>query len=142
MKHEGLPKNCDGLNIMQFCDDTDPNCMCGSCWHASVISMRVRLWFSHPKLLPVRAQGELVRREATPEPPRTAQEQRIANLVATRRVEEGHWMHREMYPHAYGKDGKPRRFPAPRCQGTGGVWPDEDGVGSWGRCVRILEDSQ
>lgn len=134
-KYNYTPPNCDGFNVTWMCREHDRDCRHGSCWHMDRVRQMVRRWFVDTFSRPA-SVGWWERR---PDPefkptPKEAEEAlqlaTVSGIVCARR-------HFARYGHV-----PDRRHD----WGTNGIgwspYPDEDGVGSWGRVVRIVEDNR
>lgn len=142
-----LPENCDGFNVTHFCSRHSRECVAGCCWHMDRVRMMVRRWFSLVGP-PVRLGASLgaidkpmvLKQERKPTKEETEEANQIdeiAGLVTRRRADAWHAEFERRWR------GVPDRLW--RYHDTGGgmsVWPDEDGVGSWGRVVRLIEDAR
>lgn len=135
-----VPDNCDGFNVTFMCSSRARDCVHGSCWHMDRVRQMVRMWFL--PLVPCRAQTLVERERPEPVPMTKAETKKAADDAHTRAI-ECRERHSRLYPEAYNTNGSPRHFPSPWRSGIGYTpFPDEDGVGSWGRVVRIVEDAR
>lgn len=138
-----LPETCDGFNVTHFCSAKSRACLTGSCWHMDRVRQMVRRWFAplgpSPRLGWVpKPPADLPPRKLTKaEVEDYAQCSHVAAIVRSRRAAA--W--REQFERRWA--GVPARLWLYRDTGGGmSITPDEDGTGSWGRTVRIVEDSR
>lgn len=129
----------NGFVASYFCDPRSPYCQHGNCWHMGVMRSMIRRWFD--RLTPVRMGSAF--QETPPSPKKSKAELKaeaedarqadvIANLIASRKYSP---LPERETPYAVW--GGPSFGCIPRLDGEK---CDTDGTGSWGRCVRAMED--
>lgn len=125
----------NGFVASWLCHPLSPDCQHGNCWHMGVMRSMIHRWFD--RLNPIRAGGAF--QEPPPSPPKTKAELKdeeqvnaIARLIDKRRYDP---LPETETP--YAAWGGPSFGCIPRLDGEKS---DLDGNGSWGHCVRVMED--
>jgi len=136
------PPSENGFAAMMLCTEHSEYCRAGVCWHAGIVRRMVRRWFD--RLTPYRVQEWGWReRPIPPEPKRTKEERQACEEL--RKIKE--WIVTEVR-RIHGVSDDAGRTHDWGSAGVGcypqmdGRWSDEDGVGSWGRVVRMVEDAR
>lgn len=130
------PPSTNGFAASYLCRTTSPNCVNGSCWHMGVMRMMIRRWFD--VLTPV----PHVKDPPDPDRPKPTRTQTAKEMEAARTDAINTYIERygrppiEYIDHKWGEGGVGCR---PRLDGE---YNDIDGVGDWGRHVRLMEDAQ